>query len=172
MISNVNNNKFKDDKGRWRTLSLFYESYRSEDVSERYPYIYTLKDHDYDELISIKKLYIAMEDPTEYRIATEYFGGWEHWKVLCAAKWFQVHLEIWREELEVKMKCKAIAKVLELSNSTGAVAKDASKFIVNKEWEVKRGRPSKGEIERQKRISSNISQQIDSDFKLLNLNER
>lgn len=161
--------KFKDEKGKWRTQSLFYEAYLKSEVSEKYPPIYTLKDADYKKFISIKAIYLSLEDPTEYRIATEYFGGWDHWKTLCATVWFGKHIEEWREELEIKMKCKYIQKIKELSDTTGAVAKDASKFIINKEWETKRGRPSKEEVEKRNRIDSNVKEQIEADFKLLNI---
>lgn len=173
MIRQNTTNKFKDNLGRWLSKSLFYESYTAEDRAEKYPYMFTLKDEEFKGLPSLKQIYLSLEDPTEYRIATEYLGGWEHWKSLLESKWFAVHVANWREELEVKMKCKGLLKIMELSETTGAVAKDATKFLINREWEPKRGRPSKIEIEKQTRINSNVSRQLEDDFNnIFKLNER
>jgi len=163
--------KFKDKQGRWRTASLFYESYMIKELPDYSP-MYTLKDTEYQGLPSIKEAYLMYKDPTGYKVAKELLGGWEHWKVLTGLKWFNAHLKAWEEELEVSLKYEGIQKLLELSRGDKAIAKDAAKFIVNKEWEVKRGRPTKEDIEKQNRISSNVNNQIESDFKLLNLNEK
>lgn len=169
---NPTSSRFKDEKGRWLTMSLFYETYSNLDTRANYPPLYTIKDEDYNGLLSIRKKYLELRDPSEYKIATQYFGGWEHWKVLNTNKWLSNHVNSWREELEVIIRCGALEKMQELATSDKAIAKDALKFMINREWEVRRGRPSKDEKERQLRIESDINAQVDSDFKLLNLNER
>lgn len=167
MAINFNvDSEYKDKQGRWHTQALFLECYK--DIKEKKP-MYTLRDKEYKGLPSIKEAYLSMEDPTGYRVATECLGGWEHWKRLTSLAWFKTHLAQWEEELEIKLKCKGIRKMMELSEGDKAVAKDATKFIVNREWESKRGRPSKAEIERATKINSAVSNEVDSDFKLLKL---
>lgn len=156
--------RFKCARGTWLTQSLFYECYRS---NEGYPPLYTFKDNDHKGMLSIKKIYLALEDPTEYRVATEYFGGWEHWKVLTNCNFLKPYLNQWRDELEIKLKCKELQKLLQDEDKNFVV----SKFLINREWEVKRGRPSKEELARKERINDRVNQQIDNDFKLI-INEK
>lgn len=169
MNLNTENNRFKDNVGKWFTQSLFLETKYGANSDVCAP-IFTLKDNDYKGLISLKRVYLELRDPTEYRIATEWLGGWQHWKALCSSVWFMKNLTVWREELEVKMKAENLKKMYEIAQSSGAVAKDAAKFFINREWEVKRGRPSKEEKARQLRINSQVTEQVENDFKLLNLN--
>ncbi len=154
-------NKFKDEKGRWLTQAIFYECYRD---NETYPPIYTLKEDDYKGFKSIKKIYLSLEDPTEYKLATKYLGGWEHWKCICECTFFKPHVAAWREELEIKMKCKELEEIINDPNKTFV----AKKFLINKEWEVKRGRPSKEELARKDRVNSVVNLQLEKDFKLIN----
>lgn len=155
---------FKDVKGCWLTQSLFYECRRD----NIYKPLYTLKDDDYKGFISIKKKYFELNDPTEYLIATTYFGGWEHWKQLCDAQFFSYYVNLWREELEIKQKCEMLRNLYEDPDQSFFV----KKFLINKEYEVKRGRPSKEEIAKNNRINSNVNSQIENDFKVLKLNEK
>lgn len=162
----TSDNKFRDKMGRWHTQALFVECHQY--VKGMKP-MYTL--NEYKGYPSIKKAFLDYEDPTGYKVATEWLGGYDHWKKLCSLKWFREHLEQWEEELEVKMKCKAISKMNELAAGDNAVAKDASKFLVNKEWEGKRGRPTKAEIEKNTKVNTRVSNVLESDFKLLNLHD-
>ena len=160
---------FRDKQNRWHTQALFFECYKK---IEGFKPRFTLRDTEYKGLPSMKESYLAFEDPTGYRVATELLGGWEHWKKLCSLAWFKVHLTQWEEELEVKMKCAGIRKMVEFSEGDKSIAKDATKFIINREWETKRGRPSKAEVERQTRIDSSVNEDINNDFKLLRLDEK
>lgn len=165
---NSDNKKFKDKQGRWHTQALFRESYK--EFADMKP-LYTLKDDDYEGLPSIKKAYLNFKDPTGYRVATELLGGWEHWKKLCGLQWFQLHLQEWEEELEIKLKCEGIKRMIEFSTGEDSKAKDATKFLINKEWEQKRGRPSKEEKERYNKINEKVSDAVNSDFELLKMYE-
>jgi hypothetical protein len=158
--------KFKDNQGRWHTQALFKECPKKSDQLDA---MFTLRDKAFEGLPSIKEAFLSMEDPTGYKVATELLGGWGHWKRLCQLSWFKVHLAEWEEELEIKMKCKGIRKMIELSEGDKAVAKDATKFIVNREWESKRGRPSNAERERNSKIDLAVGSAVDNDFKLLRL---
>lgn len=93
-----------DDKGAALTQGLFLEtSYGNTDNV-----MYTLKprDHMYKGklLPSIKRLYLEMEDPTEYFFAYEYFLDWQHWQRIKKNKLISAYMEGWQEELEVRSR--------------------------------------------------------------------
>jgi len=131
----------KDSLYRYRTKSLFYE-YRKPD----YPFIFTLKDYDLvipdvGTIKSLKRLYLELNDPTEYTIAAEIFGGLEHWNTLTRLGWFNPLIEQWRDELEVKVRSEALLQLrLQSAKSTSA-----AQFLSKAMWKDTRGRPSKAE---------------------------
>jgi hypothetical protein len=132
---------FKDSMGRFRTQSLFKE-YRI----ASYPAYYTILPYDVGDTLSLRKIYFELGDPTEYRVATEYLGGWAHWKQLCATKWFNELVTEWREEMEVKLACERLKEMLILTRDTKS-SLQATKWLSDKYSPVglKRGRPSKEE---------------------------
>src|SRR5574337_902614 len=80
----VDKKKMLDGGGKPLTQSLFLEIGYTEQS------IYTLKEEDYmyeGKLYpSLKRLYLEMEDLTEYEFANTYLLGWKHWKRLCENK--------------------------------------------------------------------------------------
>lgn len=60
--------------------------------------LYTLKDEDHQGFPSIKRLYVDLEDQSEYLFATTYFASWYHFKRLAEISWFKPVLEEMREE--------------------------------------------------------------------------
>lgn len=154
--------KMIDTKGAPITQGLFLEtSYGNQDNV-----LYTLKsrDHKYKGRVlpSIKKLYLEMEDVTEYDFAYEYFLDWDHWKRIRANKLIAKHLEGWQEELEVKMRCNAIKQIQE-SSIDGSF--QASKFLADRGWEKRApGRPSKEESEREAKIQEKMDDEFAADL--------
>lgn len=133
--------KMIDSTGRYLTQGLFYESEYDHTFAQ-----YTLAS--YDKTVdgitypSIKRLYLEMEDLTEYEFASTYFVDYPHWQKICRNKALLEHIEGWRNELELKLRARA------LRNLVGQAEKgnfNAAKYIAGKEWEAKRGRPSKAE---------------------------
>jgi hypothetical protein len=155
--------KFKDQNGNFYTQSLFLElAYDNPKHA-----IYTLKDDDHEfkgkDYKSIKKLYVATGDPTEYKFATEYLGGWNHWKrLLNKTSLLHPYIEEWREELEVKMRSAGVARMI--SNSYDSPT--AAKWLAEKGWTDKRtaGRPSKAEVEGEKKQQASVKSVIQSDL--------
>src|SRR5690625_4311210 len=98
--------KFLDVNGQPLTQSLFLEI----GYSTKYA-IYTLKDYDHEYkgkiYPSIKHLYLDEEDPTEYVFANKYFMSWSHWKRVRENKVLQLHINEWREELEIRLRSMA-----------------------------------------------------------------
>lgn len=135
-----------DTLGRPITQSLFLELGYSSSAA------YTLKevDHEYEGRIypSIKRLYLEMEDPTEYEFATKYFLNWKHWERICANVAIFQHVREWREELDHKIRASATKKMIDLARSDNY---QAVKWLADKGWAVKgAGRPSKDQLKKDK----------------------
>ena len=140
--------RFRNDQGLYYTQVLFYEMTNS----DKSTVLYTLKDQEHMGYPSIKQLYLEMEDITEYEFANEYFGGWSHWLKLQKSQWFREHLSQWREELELKIKARALHAVRRKAQSTDKDAFSANKYLLEKGYETKKtssnpvGRVSKERI--------------------------
>lgn len=164
--------KLKDDRGRLKTNSLFLETCLTKDRKIR-DALYTMKpyDHTYEGKVypSLKKLYLEMEDPTEYMFATTYLAGWDHWKRIVNNRAFTDDIEAWREELELKLRAKGFREVLKATESEGNIGLNASKFLVDKGWKEKagRGRPSKAEKEKQRKQDSRLVSEFEEDLNRL-----
>jgi hypothetical protein len=155
----MENNPYKDRIGRWITQGLFLETC----LADKSNICYTLKPYDHvykgKDLPSLKKIYLSLEDPTEYRIATEYLGGWDHWQRMCGNKQLLKYIEEWRAELEVKLRSKAIQEIISDSTSPSKSAVSSAKWLADRGWAEKRkaGAPSKQE---QAGIEKKIEQSI------------
>lgn len=148
-----------DSMGKMRTQSLFLELGYNDEAC------FTLKeeDHVYEGRTypSLKRLYLESNDPTEYKFATEHLLGWKHWQRMCENKVIRKHIDEWREELEVKLRCQAIGDAIVLARSGQF---QAAKWVADRGWATRAaGRPSKEEIERSKRIAERIDDEYSGD---------
>jgi hypothetical protein len=148
-----------DGMGRFRTQSLFLELGYAEEA------LFTLKDfdHEWNGKIypSLKRLYLEMADPTEYAFATEYLLNWRHWQRICENKVLGRHIDEWRDELEVKLRSKAILDAIHAAKDGNF---QAAKWVADRGWSTKgRGRPSKEEVERETKIQARISDEYSGD---------
>jgi hypothetical protein len=155
----MNREKFLSTDGRPLTQSLFLElGYNPEAV-------YTLKDVDYVYkgvvYPSIKKLFLEASDPTEYTFAVEHFLGWKHWQRISENKAVKVHVDEWREELEVKLRSRAVK--LTIANAESG-SYQAAKWIADRGWGTRAaGRPTKQDIERETKIQARIDDEYSAD---------
>jgi hypothetical protein len=129
--------------------------------------VFTLKDEDYEYkgvlYPSLKRLYLEMEDIGEYEFATTYLLGWQHWQRLCSNKAVLAHIEVWRDELELKLRSRAIKQIIKKSVFETGI--NASKFLAEKGWEKRKaGRPTKEEVERETRIQADINRMFEEDL--------
>lgn len=154
--------KYKDDQGRYLTQAMFKET-SSVDMRKKFPPEFTLKEHDIKGYKSMKQLYMACEDPTEYSFAMEILGSWEHWQKLSNSTWFKPIVDAWREELEIKLRSKGIRTMAELAVKDKN--KDAAKWLAQAGFKLNsnsRGRPSKeevqGELKKQARLKADIEE--------------
>lgn len=136
--------KLLDINGRPLTQGLFVETGYNEQYAQ-----YTLKevDHEWNGRLypSLKRLYLEMEDATEYDFANEYLLGWRHWTRLYENKLFKPHIDEWREELEYKLRSRATKQMIALAASGSY---QASKWLLDRGWQTRSaGRPTKAEKE-------------------------
>lgn len=148
--------------GRPLTQSLFLELGYSDAA------IYTLKDvdHDYEGRIlpSMKRLYLEVADPTEYKFATTYLAGWPQWQKISRNAAIKKHVEAWRIELEIKLRSEGVLAVRRHSQSNQPTAWSASKWLADRGWDYRAaGRPSKDEVEREKKIMAAIEDEFTQD---------
>lgn len=162
----IDKTRMVDSEGRPLTQSLFLEIHYDPKA------YYSLKeDHHTHETRgfypSIKKLYIELEDPTEYEFANTYFLNWSHWLRICENKVIRKHVEEWRSELEYKLRCKGV-KTMMLAADSGNY--QASKWLVDKGWATRpAGRPSKSEIEGEKQFQARVLDEYAADSERLKL---
>ncbi len=137
---------FKDAGGRFRTQSLFAEY-----QTDKYPAHFTLRREGRQGFINIYEKYMEIGDPTEYQVAIQLFGSWQHWTVLGNAEWFNKHLRSWRTELAVKMESDRYHEMVE-NTTKDKLRVQATKWLADRYGERKNttrkaGRPTKQEKE-------------------------
>ena len=127
--------KWKNASGQHLTMGLF-------DGSNRV--------YKYDQL---GKLYVEFEDLLEYEFSVKYLDGWAHWEKLLACPPVKAHIDKWREELDVKIRSRALRNMMEeASDPLNRGFVQANRYLIEKSYlngtEVKRGRgrPKKPEV--------------------------
>jgi len=158
----VDKGKLKDSRGRPLTQGLFLEvGYNTEFA------VYTQKDEDFEYegkvYPSLKKIYLAHEDPTEYDFACTYLLGWNQWQRICRNKVFSKMIDEWREELELKLRSQAVMAIRDLSE--GEKGFQAAKWLADRGWDKRpAGRPSKADVDRETAMQSKIDQEYSADI--------
>ena len=166
--------QWKNEKNKWLTNALFLETCV---IGDRTNIRFTLQEEDVTvdgvTYPSLKRLYMEMEDPTEYLFAREYLGGWKHWKVLATAARLRDHVTEWREELEVLLRAKGIINVRSQAYNGNY---NASKWLADKGWEpkqaAKRGAPSTEEKMAAVRKAAKVVDIVDHHFDRMKNKER
>ncbi len=154
--------KLKDSRGRPLTQGLFLEiGYNTEFA------VYTLKDDDfeYDGQVypSLKKLYLECMDPEEYIFATTYLLGWDQWQRICNNKILKKHVDEWRTELEYKLRSLGVQSIIE--HAQGPKGYQAAKWLAEKGFNRRgAGRPSKEDVESEKRFQAKIEEEYGADI--------
>lgn len=148
-----------DSSGKPLTQGLFLEIGYGDSA------IYTLKDDDYEYngrfLPSIKKLYLEMEDTTEYEFSNKFFLGWSHWQRICNNKVLRKHIDEWRTELDLKLRARAVKLMIGQADGGGY---QAVKWLADRGWDNKKaGRPTKEDIESEKKAIARVESEYGSD---------
>jgi hypothetical protein len=161
------------ERSKFRTTSntrylkgLFFE----QTLADKSSVVYSLKDWDHEGFPSLYRLYMEMEDLTEYEFANKYLDGWEHWEMLCQCEWFKPFVERWRKELSLKIQAQALRAMRAEAMSSSKNAFAANKFLVDRGWVDKtekshgRGRPSKDEVKKAADAIAQHERRLDEDF--------
>lgn len=175
---------FKDSRGKWRTANLFVET--CEDPA-KYPPVYTLGDNDTSFTInapdpievgcvSIRRIYMDMEDVTEYKFATLLFGDWDHWLMLNESFVLKPYIENMRRDLDLKLRHKYLNQIQNIAyTGDGQIALRATQYLLETTTNIKgamapkRGRPSKEEKEAALQREIKSVSEIESDMKRLGI---
>ena len=157
----VNKEAFIDSFGKPITQSLFLELQYNDFA------VYSMKDDHYEYkgklYPSLKKLYLEMADPTEYHFANTYLLNWKHWQRMQENKSIKIHIDEWREELELKLKYQAHREMMLLVESEGGNY-SAAKWLADRGWDKRpAGRPSKAEKERNTRVNEKLHDEFQAD---------
>jgi hypothetical protein len=155
----IDKSRFVDVNGRPITQSLFL------DITYNDLCVYTFRDQDAEWngkiYPSLKRLYLEEEDPTEYEFATKHLLNYRHWKRICQNQQVLKHVQEWREELEAKLRCKAVKHMLTAAQ-TGNY--QAAKWFADRGWTNNgAGRPSKADIESEKQFQVRIDKEYGAD---------
>lgn len=167
----------KDKMGRWRSTSLFFEEKRNEEKALRLPPIFTTKEKDHTvrgvTYVSLKKIYMNYDHVPgyEYDFATDVFGSWECWVNITKANSLRDHVDSWRKEYTVKLRAEALKRVITASKSDDPKGLQAAKYLADGDYEKvnKRGRPSKEEVERERKQQANSRETLNEDMERLGL---
>ena len=164
--------QMKDRMGRYRTQSLFWET-RSDEKG--YIPLFTRKnyDHTVDGVVypSLKLIYLSYDHipEFEYEFAMDIFGTWEHWQMFANDSIFRKDVREWRQELDIKIKSEALRGVFLASKTDDAKGVQAMRYLADKGYSPKRGRPSKEEVERERKIAAGVTEDLAGDMERLGL---
>ena len=172
----MENISYKDDLGRYRTQSLFWELRHGVDTN-KYPPVFTTKDEDIKRdgitYKSMKKIYMSYDHIPgyEYEFAMDVLGSWDHWNKLAndTIPELKNMIQGWRDELDVRLKALGLKALIHASRDNDAKGVQASKYLVEKGYIQKRGRPSKEEMERELKVSTKAKKELNDDLERIGL---
>jgi hypothetical protein len=163
----------------YQTKGLFYET----TLPEERPIFgtkWTLKEKDLVVIdktyTSMKRVYLEMEDVTEYDFAIATLGSYKHWERLVESPIIRKHIDQWRKELNLKLKARAMKSIIRSATEDEKLSFQAMKYLADNEYldkKGKRGRPSKEEInaELRKEVETSMTFRDDAErigLKLVN----
>jgi len=143
---------YKNQNNQRYSKQLFLEKWRELPIELRVvapPFTLNLEREGY---VCLRQEYVNDGDPTGYTTSLRIFGEFAYWQYLCGIRWFVEAKEEWDKELEAKLRSEGIAKIRKLAEGDDPKALGAARFLATLEYKkggttLKRGRPSKEEIE-------------------------
>lgn len=154
---------------------FFYEAVEPAERRALIDIPYTLKEEDLvvgDKVYkSLKKIYLEMEDVTEFEFAMATIGSYKLWERLTKSQALREHIDQWRKELSLKLKAKALKEIVRAAagNSFPAMKYLADKSYIENTTN-KRGRPSKEDIQAELKKEMEASRTFQNDAKRIGLN--
>jgi len=146
---------FLDRRGMLRTASLFKETMPDGSKKAGYKPVMTLREGSVDGLPSLHDMFIDSRDITGYTTCMDTLGVWRYWERLWRCKQLKAFMDVWKSEMEALLKAEGLEK-MRRSDSPAA-----AKYLIEKGWEKRAGRPSKASIEKEAKQQA----QVDNDLK-------
>jgi hypothetical protein len=157
---------FKDNLNRWRTASLFYELNK-----DGFPSCFTTRSEDrvVDGVTykSFRRLYLSYNHVPgyEYDFANECLGGWEHWLAVRKGRQLQELITSCQAELDIKARASAIKSIVNTAvEGEGNTQLSAAKWLAEKGYIEKRGRPTKAEKEGYLKQEESLHSAVEDDL--------
>ena len=158
--------------GRYRTISLFWELRDAEDKQA----LFTTKPEDIVrdgvEYKSMKKLYFSYEHAPgfEYDFAIDVLGSWDHWqKLVNGSKELREMIQGWKDELDIRLKAQGIKAIMRHSLDDDPKGLQAAKYLVEKGYAKRAGRPSKEDVERELKSDAKAAKERADDLARIGL---
>lgn len=151
--------------------TLFWETRAQYPDSESIKY--TLKDHDHNGYLSLYRLYMEMEDTTEWEFAQTYLEDYQHWVKLCEATWFKPYVTRWRHELQAKLRARALRAIKSVANADDKDSYAANKYLLDKGYatpeppRATKGRPTKEAVDKEAKKLAEEAKQLNYDYQRL-----
>jgi len=161
----------KDVMGNYLTLALFWET-RHIPNEKKYPPLFTIKDREHVvkgvEYVSLKRIYMSYSHVPgmEYEFAEDMFDCWSQWKTIAEKSELSKLVQEWRDELDIRIKAVAMKTLLQQSKDNIVAARA---ILAGEHKGNKRGRPSKAEVEREKKLAAGVRDNLDEDMQRLGL---
>lgn len=159
----------------YQTKGLFYETTLPDERPE-FGTSWTLKEKDLivgDKTYrSMKRIYLSMEDVTEYDFAMATLGSYKHWERLIESPIIRKHIDQWRKELNLKLKARAMKAIINAATVDEKSSFQAMKYLADNEYldrKTKRGRPSKEEVSAELRKEVEINKTFKDDAERIGL---
>lgn len=159
----------------YQTKGLFYETTLPDERPE-FGTSWTLKEKDLivgDKIYrSMKRVYLDMEDVTEYDFAMATLGSYKHWERLVESPIIRKHIDQWRKELNLKLKARAMKAIINAATVDEKSSFQAMKYLADNEYldkKAKRGRPSKEEVSAELRREVEINKTFKDDAERIGL---
>ncbi len=175
-IRRYDDSVFKDDRGRWRTTSLFRE-WQVAASKEAFPPLFSIKDEDYTDtdgrvFPSLKKLYMSFDHVPgfEWEFAVENLGSWAHWQRMQQNVMIKALVNEWRSEYEIALRCRAVKGIIKASRDESPSGVASCRWLADKGYAVARpGRVSKEELARERTIAAGVNETLKNDMERLGL---
>lgn len=161
--------------GAFQTKGLFFETTIPEE-REIFGTKWTLKEEDHEHngklYPSMKRIYIEMEDVTEYEFAMATLGSYKHWERVLESPIIRPHVDQWRKELNLKLKARAMKSIIKSATEDEKLSFQAMKYLADNEYldkKNKRGRPSKDEVKAELKREVEINKSFRDDAERIGL---
>lgn len=156
---------WQDNRGQVRTLSAFRETMPDRMKKKGWKPLMTLREFEMDGLPSMHAMFMEDKDVTGYTTCMRTVGVWRYWQKIWRSKELKKHMDAWVAELEVQLMAEGLQKMRKSDSPASA------KYLMEKGWDKKAGRPSKADVEREARRQAMVDNDLADDINRLKVIE-